>query len=164
VNFTRLSASTVTVFILLSAVSLWGGAAMAPVLETYGYSSSSASLYVALSSLCHQFPSRSFWFSDAPFALCARCVGGYLGVTLAALMILVRPGMLTEWKRYNLALVGLLMMVPGVSDGLIQLMTSYTSTNDVRVITGLLGGFGFVLLAFPLPFRWTRAATSLEVK
>lgn len=40
--------------------------------------------------------------------------------------------------------VGLLLMIPMTLDGGIQRATRYESTNIRRLITGLLGGYGFV--------------------
>ena len=40
----------------------------------------------------------------------------------------------------------LLVMVPMITDGAIQMKTAYKSTNPRRFITGLLGGYGGLTL------------------
>ena len=42
--------------------------------------------------------------------------------------------------------VGLLLLVPMIIDGLVQLLTSYESNNRRRFITGFLFGFGIMML------------------
>ena len=42
--------------------------------------------------------------------------------------------------------ITLVMMVPMIADGFIQLKTSYESTNPRRFITGLLCGYGGLTL------------------
>lgn len=36
--------------------------------------------------VCHQRPERSFWISGAPVAVCARCLGIYLGAAIGLLL------------------------------------------------------------------------------
>lgn len=36
-------------------------------------------IYAAASAVCHQLPQRSFHLADAPIAVCARCLGLYIG-------------------------------------------------------------------------------------
>ncbi len=40
----------------------------------------------ALFLVCHQLPARSFWIFGAPVAICARCLGIYLGAALGLLL------------------------------------------------------------------------------
>ena len=42
--------------------------------------------------------------------------------------------------------ITLVIMVPMIADGFIQLKTSYESTNPRRFVTGLLGGYGGLTL------------------
>lgn len=36
-------------------------------------------MYAAAGAVCHQLPERSFHLADAPLAVCARCLGLYIG-------------------------------------------------------------------------------------
>jgi uncharacterized membrane protein len=112
--------------------------------------------YIAFSS-CHRIPERSFFWKGKAF-LCYRCLGIDLGFILSALVLFLSlfipkidpidllEGSLPFQLRYYF-LVAILLQVPFILDGLMQAFTSYTSTNPIRFITGLLGGIGqFYLL------------------
>lgn len=95
---------------------------------------------------CHRRADRSFhWRSGLPFPVCARCTGELVGMLCAlATLFLPRPPL---W-------VLLLLMIPMVADGFIQLLTSYESNNRRRFVTGLLFGYAFCLLLI-----WSLAET-----
>jgi uncharacterized membrane protein len=119
-------------------------AGLAPIIQTsFGYPSGEG-LYSLLSPICHQYPTRSFWALDRPFALCSRCVGGYLGVGIGLMVI---PLYRQYYKRL---LWGLLMILPTVIDGVVQLNSQYESTNILRILTGIIGGIGLFLIAYPI--------------
>ncbi|MFP3392753.1 DUF2085 domain-containing protein [Brevibacillus sp. SIMBA_040] len=81
---------------------------------------------------CHRLPSRSIYLNGKPFPLCARCMAILLGyVFLPALFLVPLP-----------FYVGLLMQVPMLVDGITQFGKWRESTNQIRIITGLLSGVG----------------------
>lgn len=86
---------------------------------------------------CHCRPDRSFFWRGRQFPVCARCTGQLLGV-------LAIP--LTCWAGHPPVPVLFALLLPMVLDGVIQLKTSYESTNVRRLITGFLFGYCFVLL------------------
>lgn len=43
-----------------------------------------ATIFWFFSPVCHQDPARSFWLFGAPVAVCARCLGIYLGSAVGA--------------------------------------------------------------------------------
>ena len=87
---------------------------------------------------CHRRADRSFrWRSGLPFPVCARCTGELCGMLLAAA---------TAWLWSPPLWVQLLLTVPLVVDGFVQLWTRYESTNPRRFVTGLLFGYALVLL------------------
>ena len=115
----------------------------APVIQTViGYPNGEG-IYSLLSPICHQYPTRSFWILDRPFALCSRCFSGYLGLSIGFLLISYKA---TYYKRF---LWGVTYLIPGVLDGLLQLWTSYESTNIMRFFTGLSGGVGIFFIIYP---------------
>ncbi len=115
----------------------------APIIQSsFGYPSGE-SIYSDLSPICHQYPTRSFWIMNRPMALCSRCFGGYFGVGFGLLLIS------TKMKYLKSLVVGVLLVIPGILDGLIQLGTQYESTNIIRFSTGLIGGIGVLFLFFP---------------
>lgn len=87
---------------------------------------------------CHRRADRSFrWRSGLPFPVCARCTGELCGMLLAAL---------TAWLWSPPVWVQLVLLLPMVADGCIQLWTRYESTNPRRFVTGLLFGYSLVML------------------
>lgn len=82
---------------------------------------------------CHCRADRSFFWRGRQFPVCARCTGMLCGMGLGLFLCAVwlPPLWLT-----------LLLMVPMVADGLIQLKTVYESTNLRRLWTGALFGWG----------------------
>ncbi|WP_289138715.1 DUF2085 domain-containing protein [uncultured Brevibacillus sp.] len=81
---------------------------------------------------CHRLPSRSIYLNGKPFPLCARCMAILLGyVFLPVLFLLPLP-----------FYVGFLLQLPMLMDGLSQYGKWRESTNQIRIITGLLSGGG----------------------
>lgn len=113
---------------------------------------------------CHQIESRSFFLNDNQMPVCARCTGLAFSFILGSLLfvfaipnsdpfLMALTPFLRE-KAFTLkkkkAIVYLLIMTlifatPIAIDGLFQLITSYESTNAIRLVTGLLFGWMVVL-------------------
>lgn len=72
--------------LLVSAIpaSLAGAAISAPYLAAAGYSAITLAIVFFFSPVCHQDPVRSFWVVGGPVAVCARCLGIYLGAAAGA--------------------------------------------------------------------------------
>jgi uncharacterized membrane protein len=110
---------------------------------------------------CHQKHERSWEINDNQLAMCTRDIGIMLGV-IAGALIWSRRG-LNRWTtrdsflsifqdqtiedfyqndRRLLAMIALcgIGLIPMAIDGFTQLLTSYESTNSIRVITGLSAG------------------------
>jgi len=88
---------------------------------------------------CHQLANRSYFLNDNQMPFCARDVGLFLGLVLGfGFATFVR------WKIHPvLVLVGL---VPIAIDGGLQFVSSYESTNPLRLATGTLAGLVLALL------------------
>lgn len=84
---------------------------------------------------CHCRSDRSFHFRGKQFPLCARCTGELMGMAISPFLYL------SAGRTIALDLV---LMLPMVIDGLIQLKTGYESTNIRRLITGMLFGYALV--------------------
>ncbi len=89
--------------------------------------------------VCHQRPDRSFHWRGRPLPLCARCTGFYLALPIglaAALLLQVYAGAsYLAWL-----VVTLVAVAPMALDGLTQLLGFRTSTNLLRLATGVLAG------------------------
>ena len=86
---------------------------------------------------CHCREDRSFHYKGRPFPVCARCTGEVTGVLAAVCSV-------AFW--HPPVWVAALLLVPMVADGVIQARTSYESTNPRRFVTGLLFGYGLMVL------------------
>jgi len=88
---------------------------------------------------CHQLSNRSYFLNGNQMPFCARDAGLFLGLALGfGFATFVR------WKIHPvLVLVGL---VPIAIDGGLQLVSSYESTNPLRLATGTLAGLVLALL------------------
>lgn len=93
--------------------------------------------------VCHQFPERTLWVGGRYLPVCARDTGAYLGFYIGYLLVPLRKkeacGPPNLWMT-------LLMVAPLILDGGTQLAGFRTSTNELRLVTGLL--FGAALAPF----------------
>lgn len=87
--------------------------------------------------VCHQLPERSFWVGGYYLPVCARDTGVYLGFFIGYILLPLRKkeacGPPNLW-------ITVLMTMPMVLDGTTQLAGLRTSTNELRLLTGLLFG------------------------
>lgn len=116
---------------------------IAPVYQSIGGYPKGEKIYLLLSSICHQYPTRSLWIFNRPFALCSRCLGGYFGLGISYFIIY------SKQKYLFRLLKGIIFIIPGIADGIFQLMTTYESSNIIRLITGFIGGIGIFYMSYP---------------
>ena len=90
-------------------------------------------------SFCHRKPERSFFWKGKQFPVCARCTGILIGY-------LSCPLFLFNFISLNL-LVSFLLILPSLSDGLMQMFMSRESNNSFRVVSGLFAGIGLMSMA-----------------
>ncbi|QMU56254.1 MAG: DUF2085 domain-containing protein [Candidatus Mycalebacterium zealandia] len=129
-------------FFLLALFSL-----MAPIRQSISGFPNGESIYLWLSFICHQLPSKSFWILGFPCGLCSRCLLGYTGIAVAALFVS------SPQKYTNRALLGIALLLPAILDVFAQSITNYQSINLIRSVTGFLGGAGVFMLCFPSKFE-----------
>lgn len=84
---------------------------------------------------CHCRADRSFFFRGKQFPICARCTGIGIGFLLAVVSL---------WFYRPPFVLAVLLMIPMIVDGILQLKTAYESRNIIRCITGLLFCYGFI--------------------
>ena len=104
--------------------------------------------------LCHGLPHRSYALFDVTMPICARCVGVYVGL-LAGLALFP---LLAKLSERTMRVVAFLAVTPLALDGLTQLTGLRESTNELRVITGLLAGLAFGLWVLSAVERRNEAA------
>ncbi|MBM6938203.1 DUF2085 domain-containing protein [Pseudoflavonifractor phocaeensis] len=88
---------------------------------------------------CHCRDDRSFHFHGRRFPVCARCTGELIGVLLAAV---------TFWLWHPSGWIAAALLLPLIVDGTVQARTRYESTNGKRLVTGILFGYGGIVLFF----------------
>jgi uncharacterized membrane protein len=98
---------------------------------------------------CHRLPERSFFIKGHQFPVCARCTGFYTGliIYLIANLFYKHP--------YDLGMlfISMLLMVPAAIDGITQYFGPRESTNNLRFITGFIGGVGLIIF-IKIILRW----------
>ncbi len=132
-----------TVFLVysftLSIIIIWIALIfLAPYLKSRS-SSLNLLIYAACSSVCHQIPSRSLHVFGYPLAVCARCLGiylGFLGGTGAFPLVRGFSNLsLPKTKSF------ILLSLPMIIDAAGNTFQLWRSPHWLRLITGLLWGF-----------------------
>ncbi len=98
--------------------------------------------------ICHRLPERSFHLRNHQFPVCARCTGFYTGLAIFLIYNFLFP------INYTLTvlIISIFLLIPTSIDGLTQYMGLRESNNNLRFITGLIGGFGLIIL-FKIIFK-----------
>lgn len=82
---------------------------------------------------CHQIRERSFFLNDNQMPFCSRDVGLFVGALIGSLTALALFLKL-RWQYVALSILPLAIDVAA------QEMTDYESTNEIRLITGIVAG------------------------
>jgi uncharacterized membrane protein len=119
-----------------------GGIFLAPYLKSR-HSAFSGFVYAIFAPVCHQLPSRSFYLWGHPLAVCARCLGIYLGFLVGVVLYPLFRG----FRRVELPPVPLFIAVsaPIVVDTLGNFLGLWSTPHWPRLVLGLLWG---VILPF----------------
>ncbi|MDO5832016.1 MAG: DUF2085 domain-containing protein [Methanobrevibacter sp.] len=99
--------------------------------------------------ICHRKPERSFFIKGHQFPVCARCTGFY--TSLIAYLIVNR--FYPHGYDFNMLLISMVLMIPVAIDGLTQYFGPRESTNNLRFITGFIGGVGLIIF-LKIVIRW----------
>lgn len=86
---------------------------------------------------CHQMPERSFFVKGYQFPVCARCTGVIISAIIATIIFLK--------KKLPISVCIAMSSVMLIDWGL-QYLEIKESTNTRRLLTGLIGGFGYSTL------------------
>lgn len=84
---------------------------------------------------CHQKDHRSWSLNRNQMPVCARDVGLFIGIFMGCVFG-------ASFRKGIKIFVLLLLLAPMAIDGGLQSLTSYESFNLLRLITGMIGGFG----------------------
>lgn len=86
---------------------------------------------------CHCRDDRTFHYKGKKFPICARCTGELVGIILSIFSCV--------FFRISISAI-VILMLPLILDGVVQMFTSYESNNIKRFVTGLLFGYGLFML------------------
>lgn len=91
--------------------------------------------------ICHRIPERSFFIKGHQFPVCARCTGFYTGL----IVYLVFNHFYEHAYNINTLMISIILMIPTAVDGFTQYFGPRESTNNLRFITGFIGGLGLII-------------------
>jgi len=113
--------------------------------------------------VCHQRPERTLWVGGRYLPVCARDIGAYIGLVLGYALILSMRKKEAEGPPHLHAT--LLMVLPLMVDSIGQALGLWTSTNDLRLMTGLLFGAAIApLLVYALSLPATKGRVPIMRK
>jgi len=103
----------------------------APWMAAHRWLGGSLSIRQFFSPVCHQDTMRSFWFWGAPAAVCARCLGIYLGAAVGAFAKIDRR--LAMWSFA-------IMLLANCVDSVSEVVGWHGSLPQVRFALGVMLG------------------------
>ena len=99
--------------------------------------------------ICHRKPERSFFIKGHQFPVCARCTGFYTGL---AIFLLYTFFYTIEYNITSL-IISIILLIPVSIDGFTQLFGLRESNNNLRFITGFIGGIGLIIF-LKIVLKW----------
>lgn len=84
--------------------------------------------------VCHRLPDRSFFYRGKQFPICARCTGILIGYLIGILYAIFYGKIALYFS--------IILLIPLIIDGSVQLAGKWKSTNRRRLLTGILAGVG----------------------
>ena len=99
--------------------------------------------------ICHRIPERSFFIKGHQFPVCARCTGFYTGLAVYLIFNLFYR----HPYDLNMLFISIVLMMPAAIDGATQYFGPRESTNNLRFITGFIGGIGLIIF-LKIIIRW----------
>ena len=91
--------------------------------------------------ICHRIPERSFFIKGHQFPVCARCTGFYTGL----IVYLIFNIFYKHPYDLNMLFISMILMMPVAIDGVTQYFGPRESTNNLRFLTGFIGGIGLII-------------------
>jgi uncharacterized membrane protein len=117
-----------------------------PILAYFNQDSLARPLFLALSRICGQIPSHSFYIEGHQVGLCVHCLAIYSSLFAGSLFFAVSKRRWRELPWWGMVLFAL----PLAYDGFSQMFGLRESTWQIRLVTGVLFGLGCVWFALPL--------------
>ena len=90
----------------------------------------------------HQTPPVHLrWRPTHKSPVCARCTGFYAGL----IVYLIFNCLYSHPYNLSMFFISMILMIPVAVDGVTQYFGSRESTNNLRFITGFIGGIGLII-------------------
>lgn len=141
---------TIRLILCGSMLFLLAMIALAPLLLAHRLTFPAVLIYNSLSFVCHQIPARSFHFAGYPLAVCARCLGLYVGFGVGALIFpLWRPFSTNRSPVAPARRWLLLALAPTITDIGLDFLGWWENTFASRFSTGLLLGAALAFYVIP---------------
>jgi len=133
-----------------------------PLAQSHGHDLFAFTVNRAFSVVCHQLPERSFYLSGHPFAVCARCMGLYSGIAVAACFYpLVRSLERTD----SLPTIWLFVAAaPMTIDVSLDHLDIWHNTHFSRFLTGTLLGAATMFYIVPGLIKLTSYIPKKKIK
>ena len=99
---------------------------------------------------CHQKSERSFRINNYQFPVCARCTGFYISIfayVILAMLVAIHYNIFTT-------ILAIFLIIPFIIDGVTQFLEIRESNNILRLITGLMGGIGLMIILKTIKFMF----------
>jgi len=102
-------------------------------------------------SVCHQFSSRSLVIDNIVLPICSRCSGIYTGffITAVILFIMYRKKE-NDLPPLYVLIIFALFFLSTIIDGIASNFGLYNTNNNLRFITGFLGGSSIMVIIYPI--------------
>ena len=84
---------------------------------------------------CHQMTLNSYYINGNEMPVCVRDTGIFLGLAAGMLISLIFS------PKFKWAAL-IILILPIIIDGGAQMISDYVSFNELRLVTGILGGLG----------------------
>jgi uncharacterized membrane protein len=103
-----------------------------------------------LNLICHRKKERTLKIKGHYFPVCARCTGFYISIIIYTVLAMYLP------FKYTIitSVIAILLLIPCAIDGITQLFEFRESNNLSRLLTGLCGGIGLMILLKTLKFMF----------
>lgn len=131
-------------FILYSLFFLLGGL-IAPVLAHFKFFEQADSVYLLFHRSCHQDAIRCFWILGYQTALCARCLGVYIGVIVFLISYLF------NFRSNKYLFAGVTVLAFG--EILIEVFKISESNNYIRFFAGICLGIFLAIILTKFLYR-----------
>jgi uncharacterized membrane protein len=112
-------------------------AIVAPYLFSHGFIALGLALDRGFAAICHQRPERSFYIFGGVVAVCARCLGIYLGAAF---------GILFRTSRHTAVRLLIAAAVLNLLDAMTELAGLHSNWLSIRFVLGLVLGTAGALL------------------